>query len=57
MKKTVSIILALALAFSLCACGNLSNIELPPLPTVDVTDQDALHALEQAITAAALSSR
>ena len=25
---------------------------LPPLPTVDVTDQDALHALEQAVTAA-----
>ena len=34
MKKTVSIILALALAFGLCACGNLSNIDLPPLPTV-----------------------
>ena len=34
MKKTVSIILALVLAFSLCACGDLSNVELPPLPTV-----------------------
>ena len=34
MKKLLSLVLSLALAFSLCACGNLSNIELPPLPTV-----------------------
>ena len=36
MKKTISILLCAALAFTLCGCGlrNLKNVELPPLPQI-----------------------
>jgi predicted small lipoprotein YifL len=34
MKRLISILLICVLAIGLCACGDLSNIELPPLPTV-----------------------
>ncbi len=33
MKKNISILLAVALIFTLCACEGVGNVELPPLPT------------------------
>ena len=38
MRKFTALLLAAALALSLCACGgldNLKNVELPPLPDAD----------------------
>ena len=41
MKKLLSSVLAVLLCVSLCACAGVPKIDLPPLPTADLTPEPA----------------